>query len=338
MQTYFRPIPLTDPARPPGAEPLAGGWSRAAQVECLRRGAAPETVAMAEIPGEVRTRLTAPRPPLAGLALDLPRLMGILNLTPDSFSDGGRHAGGEAAHARALELVRAGADLLDLGGESTRPGAAEVDMDDEIARVLPVIARLAGPDGPGVPISIDTRKSAVAGPALAAGAGIVNDVSGLRFDPGLAAVAAATGAPLILMHSIGTPETMQAEAETAYGDVLLDVYDALEAAIGVAEAAGVPRARIVVDPGIGFGKTDAQNRTLLARISLFHGLGCPILLGVSRKGFVGRVTGVSDVTERGAGSAGIGLWAVSQGVQLLRVHDIEVHAQALAAWRAVQGG
>jgi dihydropteroate synthase len=139
------------------------------------------------------------------------------------------------------------------------------------------------------------------------------------------------------MHSIGTPETMQAEAPTAYGNVLLDVYDALEATIGRAEAAGVPRSRIVVDPGIGFGKTDAQNRALLSRIGLFHGLGCAILLGVSRKGFVGRVTGVSDVTARGPGSAGIGLWAVSQGVQFLRVHDMDMHRQALAAWFAVQG-
>jgi dihydropteroate synthase len=321
-----------------GARTIAGGWTRAAEVEILRRDAAPETVPIAQIPEPVLARLTAPRPPLAGLALERPRIMGILNLTPDSFSDGGQHAGGEAAHARALEMVRQGADLLDLGGESTRPGATELAAEAEIARVLPVIERLAAGGGPGVPLSIDTRKSAVAGPALAAGAAIVNDVSGLRFDPGLAGVAAQAGAPLILMHSIGTPETMQAEAETAYGDVLLDVYDALEAAVARAEAAGVARARIAVDPGIGFGKTDAQNRALLSRISLFHGLGCAILLGVSRKGFVGRVTGVSDVTERGPGSAGIGLWAVSQGVQLLRVHDIEVHAQALAAWRAVAGG
>jgi dihydropteroate synthase len=142
---------------------------------------------------------------------------------------------------------------------------------------------------------------------------------------------------LILMHSIGTPQTMQAEADTAYDDVLLDVYDALEAAIAQAGAAGVPRASIVVDPGIGFGKTEAQNRAILQRLSLFHGLGCPILLGVSRKGFVGRVTGETQAARRGPGSAGIGLWAISQGVQILRVHDIDMHRQAIAAWRAVAG-
>jgi dihydropteroate synthase len=337
MREYFRPIPTSDPALLPGAFPLAGGPVRFAEAEVLRRGAEPRLVRAADLPDDILDRLTRPRAPLCGLSLDRPRLMGILNLTPDSFSDGAQHADGVAALDRAAELVREGADILDIGGESTRPGAAELPVVQEIARVRPVIEALAAA-GPGVPLSIDTRKAAVARAGLEAGAAMLNDVSGLRFDPGLAAVAAETGAPLVLMHSIGTPETMQGLAPTAYDDVLLDVHDALEAAVAQAEAAGVPRAGIVVDPGIGFGKTDAQNRALLSRISLLHGLGCPILLGVSRKGMIGRIAGVTEAARRGPGSAGIGLWAVSQGVQILRVHDMEMHRQAIALWRACARG
>jgi len=337
MTDYFRPIPETDPATRPGALPLAGGWARFSEVEHLARGRAPEILAASEIPAPVLERLTRPRAPVAGLALDVPRLMGILNVTPDSFSDGGVHADPAVAVARAEAMVAEGADLIDIGGESTRPGAAELPEAEEIARIRPVIEALAA-RAPGMVLSLDTRKSAVARAGLEAGAHILNDVSGLRFDPSLADVAARSGAPLILMHSIGTPETMQAMAEQgAYGDVLLDVYDALEAAVAQAEAAGVAREAIVVDPGIGFGKTDAGNRALMARIGLFHGLGCPILLGASRKGFVGRVGGVPKAADRGPGSAGLAIWAVSQGVQFLRVHDMDTHRQAIALWRSVSG-
>ncbi|MDG4647656.1 dihydropteroate synthase [Roseibacterium sp. SDUM158017] len=315
---------------------LAGGWTRFREVEVLQRGTASRVVPAADIPPDALDALVRPRPPLAGMSVDRPRLMGILNLTPDSFSDGGLHAEGPAALERAGELVREGADLIDVGGESTRPGAPEVPESQEIARIRPVIEALVAA-GPGVPVSLDTRKSAVARAGLAAGAGILNDVSGLRFDPAVASVAAEAGAPLILMHSIGTPETMQGLAEEAYGDVVLDVFDALGEAVARAEAAGVARARIVVDPGIGFGKTDAHNRALLSRISLFHGLGCAILVGVSRKGMIGRLAGVAEPSRRGPGSAGIGLWAVSQGVQILRVHDMEMHRQAIALWRACAG-
>jgi dihydropteroate synthase len=337
MAVYYRPIPDTDPAPRPGALPLAGGWTRFAQVECLSRGRAAEIVPAVELPAATLDALTRPRPPIAGLSMDAPRLMGILNVTPDSFSDGGRHVDVAGALARAEAMMAEGADLIDIGGESTRPGAAKVPEAEEALRVVPVIAALSSRDE-GVPLSLDTRKSAVARAGLEAGARIVNDVSGLRFDPGLAPVVAGGGAALILMHSIGTPETMQAlAAEGAYGDVLLDVYDALEAAIAQAETGGVRREAIVVDPGIGFGKTDAENRALMSRIGLFHGLGCPILLGASRKGFVGRATGVASAEDRGPGSAGLALWAVSQGVQFLRVHDIETHRQAIAAWRTVAG-
>jgi dihydropteroate synthase len=334
MKVYFRPIPVTGPSRPEGALPLAGGWAHFVQVERIARGQAPEIVPAAEVPAAVLDRMTRPRAAIAGLFMDAPRLMGILNVTPDSFSDAGDHAAVDAALARAAGMVAEGADLIDIGGESTRPGAAEVPVEEELARVRPVIEALAA-KGAG-PLSLDTRKSAVARAGLEAGADILNDVSGLRFDPALADVAARAGAPLILMHSIGTPGTMQEmAARGAYDDVLLDVYDTLDDTVARAEAAGVARDAIVVDPGIGFGKTDPENRALMTRISLFHGLGCPILLGASRKGFVGRVGGVPEAARRGPGSAALALWAVSQGVQFLRVHDIETHRQAIALWRSV---
>ncbi len=337
MPVYYRPIPVTDPACPSDALTLAGGWVRFVSVERLARGKPPEIVRISEIPSEVLDRMTAPRAAISGLSMDVPRLMGILNVTPDSFSDGGAHAGLRAAVARAVEMVAEGADLIDIGGESTRPGAEAVPVDDEITRVAPVIAALSG-RGAGVPISLDTRKSAVARAGMTAGAHILNDVSGLRFDPALADVAAETGAPLILMHSIGTPETMQTmAAQGAYDDVLLDVYDGLSEAVDQAVSAGVQRDHIVLDPGIGFGKTDAQNQALMCRISLYHSLGCPILLGASRKGYVGRVGQVPDAADRDPGSAGLALWAVSQGVQFLRVHDINTHRQAIALWRSVSG-
>jgi dihydropteroate synthase len=336
MRSYFRPIPHSDPAGLPGSLPLSGGWTRFTHVEVLHRDAPPEVIPAAELPPQVLDALTRDRAPLCGLALDRPRLMGILNLTPDSFSDGGQHADGPAALDRAAEMVREGADILDIGGESTRPGAGELPEAQEIARIRPVIEALAAA-GPAVPLSLDTRKAGVARAGLSAGANMLNDVSGLRFDPDLAAVASGAGIPLVLMHSIGTPETMQEQAPEAYDDVLLDVYDTLEAAVAQAVAAGVPRGSILVDPGLGFGKTDPQQRALLSRISLFHGLGCPVLLGASRKGMIGRVANVPDASRRGPGSAGIGLWAVSQGVQILRVHDIETHRQALALWRFCTG-
>ncbi|GAB5445625.1 dihydropteroate synthase [Gymnodinialimonas sp.] len=331
MSCYWRAIPSLDPARPTGALPIAGGSAWFDHVECLSRDAAPTIVPVAEAPSQILHKIQAPRADLAGLSLDRPRLMGILNTTPDSFSDGGRFSGLEAAVDHVRKMQAEGADLIDIGGESTRPGAEEVPVAEEIARTAPVIDALRGS---GTILSLDTRKAAVAEAGMAAGAAILNDVSGLRFDPRLAEVAAKAGADLILMHSIATPETMQAEAATAYDNVLLDVYDGLAAAIARAEAAGVARRKIVVDPGIGFGKTQAQNLALIQRISLFHSLGCAILLGVSRKGFIGTLGAEPQADRRGPGSAGVGLWALGQGVQVLRVHDIALHKQAVALWSA----
>ena len=328
---YYRPIPMTDPARPVGAQALAGGWSWFDRVEVLRREAPAEVVGVDAIPAEVLARLTAPRADLAGLALDRPRIMGILNVTPDSFSDGGDHFTPNAAvdHARAMQAN--GADILDIGGESTRPGAAEVSVDDEIARTAPVIAALRAAGA--VPVSIDTRKAGVARAALSAGARIVNDVSALGYDAGMAAVVATSGAPVCLMHAQGTPATMQADPR--YDDVLLDVYDHLAARVTAAEAAGVDRAHILIDPGIGFGKTAEHKLALLRRLSLFHALGCPILLGVSRKRFIGTIGGAPLAKDRMPGSVALALAGIAQGVQIVRVHDVRETRQALALWMSL---
>lgn len=328
---YYRPIAMTDPARPSGALTLAGGWCWFDRVEVLSRAAAGRIVAASELPAPVLHRLTAPRASFAGLALDRPRLMGILNVTPDSFSDGGRFLGAEAAVAQARAMAE-GAEIIDIGGESTRPGAAEVAVSEEINRTVPVIRALRD-RGLTAPISIDTRKAAVAEAALEAGASLVNDVSAFDFDPALGPLVAAAEVPVILMHAQGVPATMQDDPR--YGDVLLDVYDALAARLARAEALGIDRARIMLDPGIGFGKTQAHNLTLLRGLSLFHGLGCPILLGTSRKRFIGSIGRASDPQDRAPGSIATALQGVAQGAQLVRVHDVDETRQALRLWQAM---
>jgi dihydropteroate synthase len=330
MRHYYRPVAQIDPVRPPGARVLAGGWCWFDRVEVLTRAGSAGLIAAADLPPDVAARLCAPRAPVAGVAWDAPRIMGIVNTTPDSFSDGGRFAGVPEAAAAARAMAAAGADMLDIGGESTRPGATVVPEAEEIARTAPVIAALGGV---GVPVSIDTRKAAVARAALAAGATLVNDVSALGFDAEMAAAVAGSGAALALMHAQGTPETMQ-RAPT-YDDVVLDVYDFLEARVAAAEAAGIDRARILIDPGIGFGKTEAHNLALLRSLAILHGLGCPILLGASRKRFIGRIGGADRADARGPGTLAVTLAAVAQGVQLHRVHDVAELAQGLRLWRAL---
>ncbi len=311
---------------------LAGGPLWFAEVEVLARDAASRLIAPAELPAEMLARLTMSRAPVAGLAMDKPRIMGILNVTPDSFSDGGRHDAPEAAQRAAMAMLADGADLIDVGGESTRPGAATVPVHDEIARTAPVIAALRGTSD--VPISIDTRKNAVARAALAAGASMVNDVAGFTFDTDLAPLCASAGVPVCVMHSRGDPATMQDAPR--YDNVLLDVYDFLDDRIRYLESLGIPRDRIIVDPGIGFGKTQAHNLTLLQDISLFHGLGCAILLGVSRKRFIGSIGKEPRADARAPGSIAVGLAALAQGVQILRVHDVAETAQAMRLWSAVR--
>ncbi|WP_149589145.1 dihydropteroate synthase [Tabrizicola flagellatus] len=328
---YFRPIAMTDPARPAGAFALAGGWCWFDRVEVLSRAAQGRIIPASEVPAPVLHRLTAPRPAFAGLTLDRPRLMGILNVTPDSFSDGGRFLAPEAALAQA-QAMAAGAEIIDVGGESTRPGAAEVPAEEEIARTAPVIRTLRD-GGLGAPISIDTRKALVAEAALAAGASIVNDVSAFDFDPTLGPLVSRLSAPVVLMHAQGVPATMQ--DNPLYGDVLLDVYDALAQRLARAEALGIDRTRIVLDPGIGFGKTQAHNLALIRGLSLFHGLGCAILMGTSRKRFIGAIGRAEAPETRAPGSIATALAGVAQGVQVLRVHDVAETRQALRLWQAL---
>lgn len=309
------------------------------EVEVLARGAAPEILpadAVAALwPGGAVAleRASAPRPCMLGLAPDRPRVMGVVNVTPDSFSDGGLHATAGAAVAHGMALARAGADLLDVGGESTRPGSDPTGITEESDRVLPVVEGLVAAGCP-VPISVDTRKAAVMRAALAAGARMVNDVSALTHDRDAAGAAAGAEA-VCLMHARGDPKTMQ--DAPVYDDVVLDVYDYLADRVAAAESAGLPRARIVVDPGIGFGKTVEHNLALIRRLSLLHGLGCPVLLGVSRKGFVGRISGEEAPHRRAAGSIAAGLAGLAQGVQVLRAHDVAETVQAVRVWQALEG-
>jgi dihydropteroate synthase len=280
--------------------------------------------------------LTSPRAPLQLreriVRLDQPQVAGILNVTPDSFSDGGGFADGEAAAQAGFAMAEAGAAIVDVGGESTRPGARPVWEGDEIERVLPIVTRLAAG---GTAVSIDTRKAAVMGAALGAGAAMVNDVSALTYDEKSAELVAGAGCPVVLMHHLGTPETMQ-QAPSYDRPVPFAVYDWLEARIAAAEEAGIERSRIVVDPGIGFGKTVQHNLDLLNGLALLHGLGCPIMVGASRKRMIGALSGEAPADGRLAGSLALALKAVEQGAQLLRVHDVPETVQALRIWRGLR--
>lgn len=278
--------------------------------------------------------MTAPRARLAGLALDRPRIMGIINVTPDSFSDGGLHDRAAAAVAHGLSLAEQGADILDIGGESTRPGADYVPVEEELQRVIPVVEGLRARTENL--ISIDTRKAEVMRQAAAAGADIINDVSALTHDPDAMRIAAATELPVILMHAQGDPRTMNDNPQ--YDDVVLDIFDYLEQRIAACEAAGIPRTRLVIDPGIGFGKHLHHNVAVMARLSLYHALGVPILLGASRKKLIDHISDVPNPRARLPGSLAAALAGAAQGVQIVRVHDVAETRQALNVWRASLAG
>ena len=275
---------------------------------------------------------TVPQLDCAGriLRLDRPQVMGIVNVTPDSFSDGGAHDTTDAAVAHALRLVEEGADVLDIGGESTRPGAAEVEVEEELRRVVPVIERLAAQVA--VPISIDTSKPEVMRAAVQAGAGLINDVCGLRREGALDA-AAALGVPVVLMHMQGEPRSMQAAPQ--YDDVVGEVHRFLAERIFAAEMAGIPKQRIVVDPGFGFGKDTAHNLQLLAQFERFAELGVPVLAGLSRKRSIGELTGRDVPADRVAGSVAAHLIAAQRGAAIVRVHDVAATIDALKVWNAV---
>ncbi len=275
---------------------------------------------------------TSPQLDCAGriLRLDRARVMGIVNVTPDSFSDGGHHDTTEAAVAHGLKLVEEGADLLDIGGESTRPGAVPVSVEEELRRIVPVIEQLAARTA--VPISIDTFKPEVMRAAVAAGAGMINDIFGLRQDGALEAAAAAN-VPVVLMHMQGEPGNMQADPH--YDDVVAEVHGFLVQRLFAAEMAGIAKKHLVIDPGFGFGKNTTHNMTLLARSERFLELGVPMLAGLSRKRSLGELTGRDAPAERVAASVAAHLIAVQRGARIVRVHDVAATVDALKIWQAV---
>ena len=287
---------------------------------------------MAPFPYHGRMFDTSPQLDCAGriVMLDRPRVMGIVNVTPDSFSDGGAYDSADAAVAHGLKLAGEGADILDIGGESTRPGAQDVPLDEELRRVIPVIEGLAKETS--LPISIDTSKPEVMRAAVEAGAGMINDVYGLRRDGALDS-AAQLGVPVVLMHMLGEPRTMQ--ASPGYDDVVGEVHRFLAERIFAAEMAGIAKRNIVVDPGFGFGKTAQHNLQLLAQLRRFTELGVPVLAGLSRKKTIGELTGRDDPRERAAGSVAAHLVAAQNGAMLLRVHDVAATVDALKVWNAI---
>lgn len=349
LSFYLRPLDIGAPGDlPPEARPLAGGPLRFARLGLVWRedGAvvAREQVDPAGLAGVLAARdpalaidgrrrlerLSAPRSDFAGIALDRPRIMGVINVTPDSFSDGGERFDAGRAVADGLALAEAGAAILDVGGESTRPGADPVSVEEELRRTLPVVKALADQ---GQVVSIDSRRARVMAEALAAGAVVVNDVTALAGDPDSLGVVAGSGAGVVLMHMQGEPRTMQREPR--YDDAALDIHDYLTVRIAACEAAGIARARIAVDPGIGFGKTLAHNLEVLDQLALFHDLGCPLLLGVSRKSFIAKLSRGEGPKERLAGSLAAALAGLARGVQILRVHDVAETRQAVAVWQAI---
>ena len=343
---YLRPTAFID--TPIGLDTevarLAGGllWHSAYElIERHEGGTSRRLVPVSEaasLPDEVQPilqRLAGPRAPLElgqrTIRLDQPQVAAILNVTPDSFSDGGKHTTDPDAAAEAgVRMAGEGAAFVDVGGESTRPGAEPVWEGDEVARVAPVIERLARA---GVAVSIDTRKAEVMETALAAGAGIVNDVSALLYDDRALDVVARAGCPVILMHAGDRRDLHQ---RTLGPDPLLQVYDWLEARIAAVEAAGVPRAKIIVDPGIGFGKSLADNLALLNGLALFQGLGCALMLGASRKRMIGALSNEAPADQRLGGSVALALTGAMLGAQILRVHDVPETLQALRVWRGLR--
>ena len=277
-------------------------------------------------------RIGARPPAWAGLPPERPCVMGIVNITPDSFSDGGLLADHDRAIAAGREMAAAGADVIDVGGESTRPGAVPVPAEQEQARVLPVIAALAAD---GIAVSVDTRNAATMAAALDAGARIVNDVSALAHDPDAAPLVAERGCPVVLMHMRGTPATMQ--QLTGYADVAWDVTRELAARLAAAEHAGVRREAIALDPGFGFAKGRGDNEALLARLPVLLNLGCRLLVGLSRKSVIGRQSGEVEPRRRLPGSLAAGLLALLGGASMLRVHDVAETVQAVRVWRGLTG-
>lgn len=348
MRTLIRPTAFVD--SPFGHDGkvarLAGGLSWFAAVELLgiegNKRSSSELVPVSELEArlddelaEQWARLTSERPQLIlgsrTVRLDQPQVMGIVNVTPDSFSDGGQFADSSVAASAGARMAEAGAAIVDVGGESTRPGSKPVWEGDEIDRIEPVIRQLASG---GVAVSVDTRKADVMTSALGAGARMVNDVSALTYDSRSAETVAAAGVPVVLMHHKGAPETMQDNPR--YEDVVVEVYLWLEERIAAAEEAGIERSNILVDIGFGFGKSVAHNLELMNNLALFHSLGCPAVVGASRKRTIGALSNEAPADERLAGSIAFAVKAADQGAQLIRVHDVPETVQALRVWRGLR--
>jgi dihydropteroate synthase len=347
---YLRPIHFIDsPQQHDGVSArLAGAMLWFCAVELIAKGTVTQRAiipvsqwedAAAQLPeraNQLFANLTSLRAPLQlggrTIRLDQPQIMGILNATPDSFSDGGKHGDDpESVAAAGVAMSAAGAAIIDVGGESTRPGAPLIWEGDEIKRVEPVIQRLAAA---GTAVSADTRKAVVMQAALKAGAGMINDISALLYDDQSLAVAQASNCPVVLMHAPSQSSDPHKGGE--YADILFDVYDWLEARVAAVEAAGVVRSRILIDPGIGFGKSLADNLCLINNLSLFHGIGCPILFGASRKRLIGALSNEAAADARLGGSLFLAMKAVEQGAHIVRVHDVPETVQAIQVWRGLR--
>ena len=348
MRTLVRPTAFVDSPFGHGGQVarLAGGLNWFAAIELIgiegNKRVSSELVAVEDTErrfdndtGEQWRALTWQRNPLQlgerTVRLDQPQVMGIVNATPDSFSDGGQFADAAAAAEAGADLARDGAAIVDVGGESTRPGAKLVWEGDEIERIAPVIRQLSAG---GAAVSADTRKADVMTAALDAGARLINDVSALTYDDRAAGVVAAAGVPVILMHHQGDPQTMQDDPR--YADVLVEVYLWLEERIAAAQAAGIARDKILIDPGFGFGKNVAHNLELMNGLALFHSLGCPLVVGASRKRTIGALSNEAPADKRLGGSIAFALKAVEQGAQIVRVHDVSETVQALRIWRGLR--
>ena len=332
MTLYYRPIPQIDRSRGKDSYSVAGGKVWFSEVEILERNRDSCIVPGLEIPDQVMSALVDERANVLGFSPSSPIIMGILNATPDSFSDGNKWSCPAQALVRVKNMINAGVNIIDIGGESTRPGFKAISEDEELSRVIPIIKSIRDADL-NVPLSIDTTKAAVAAKALEAGVDFVNDISAMISDTNMVNVVKINNAPVCLMHS--EPITTDSSNLPLYENVLLDVYDFLAERLKDTDRLGIPRSKIVVDPGIGFGKTMEHNLSLLNGLSLFHSLGCTVLLGASRKRFIGTITGEAEPKKRLAGSIAVSLEGLRQGVQILRVHDIVGNYQATKMWKAM---
>ena len=334
MTSYFRPIVRTGSPRSKNSIFLAETNYWVSEAEEIKFGKKTKLVSINDVPDWWKKRWLKKRSDILGMEFGFPKLMGILNVTPDSFSDGGNHVELDAALNQAKFMEENGVDIIDIGGESTRPGALTVPISEEIMRIEPVINGISGRSK--IPISVDTRKADVASAARKAGASMVNDVSGFTFDPNLVPYCSKYKLPVCVMHMKGSPENMQNNPK--YENILIEVFDFLENQIGKLVEAGISRDQIIADVGIGFGKNIGHNLALIKNISLFHGLGVPLLLGVSRKSIISNVAKVEKPSDRVHGSISLALSALGQGVQVFRVHDVAETRQAFDLWVAVNFG